>query len=63
MQERHVDQLSRPQAWRSQYAIRTEKEKHENKKQVKIQHEAPRGKNHKATQNRNNTRTTALERR
>ena len=33
----------------------------ENKEQGKTQHEMPRSKKHKATQNKNNTTTTALE--
>ena len=37
-------------------------DKHINKKQDTAQHETSRGKNHKATQNKNCTRTTALER-
>ena len=36
--------------------------KHENKEQGKTQHETSRSKNHKVTQSKNNTRTTALER-
>ena len=37
--------------------------KHEDKEQGKtLKHEAPRSMNHKATQNKNNTGTTALER-
>ena len=37
--------------------------KHEDKEQVKTsKHEAPRSINYKATQNKNNTGTTALER-
>ena len=35
---------------------RTEKKKHENQEQGKTQHETPRSKNHKATQNKNYTR-------
>ena len=39
------------------------KKKHEDKEQGKtLKDEAPRSINHKATQNKNNTRTTALER-
>ena len=41
---------------------RIEKQQHENKEQGKTQHETPRSKNHKALQNKNNTKTTALER-
>ena len=37
-------------------------EQHENKEQGESQHETPRIKHHKAIQNKNNTRTTALER-
>ena len=36
--------------------------KHEDKEQGKTKHEAPRRINHKAAQNKNITRTTALER-
>ena len=36
--------------------------KHEDKVQGKTKHEAPGSINHKATQNKNNTETTALER-
>ena len=36
--------------------------KHEDKEQGKTKHEASRSINHKATQNKNNTGTTALER-
>ena len=35
--------------------------KHEDKR-ANLKHEAPRSMNHKATQNKNNTGTTALER-
>ena len=41
---------------------RTEKQQHENKEEGKTQHETPRSKKHKSTQNNNNTSTTALER-
>ena len=41
-------------------AQRTEKD--EIKEQVTTKHEAPRSINHKGTQNKNNTGTTALER-
>ena len=36
--------------------------KYEDKEQGKTKHEAPRSINHKATQNKKTTRTTALER-
>ena len=36
--------------------------KHENKEEGKTQHETPSSKNHKAIQNKNNSRTTALKR-
>ena len=39
-----------------------ELKKHEDKEQGKAQHEAPHSINHKATRNKNNTGTTALER-
>ena len=39
-----------------------ELKKHEDKEQGKTQYEVPHSINHKATQNKNNTRTTALER-
>ena len=40
-----------------------EMKKHEDKEQGKtLKHETPRSINHKATQNKNNTGTTALER-
>ena len=35
--------------------------KHEDKEQGKSRHEAPRSVNHKATRNKNNTETNALE--
>ena len=37
-------------------------EKHIDKEQIKTKHEAPRSVNYRATQNKNNIRTTALER-
>ena len=37
-------------------------EKHENKEQGMAQHEMPRCKNHNATQTKNHTKTTVLER-
>ena len=45
-------------------AKRTEKtttKKHENKEQSETKHETPRSKNQKATQNKNNTKASALE--
>ena len=43
--------------------MRKEMKKHEDKEHGKtLKHEAPRSINHKATQNKNNTGTTALER-
>ena len=36
--------------------------RHEDKEQGKTKHEAPRSINHNATQNNNNTETSALER-
>ena len=65
MHEKHINQLSLPQA-SDHKAKRTEKKqtkKHENKKQCKIRLNVKRpSKFHKATQNKNNSRTTALER-
>ena len=60
MHENHIDQLSRPQARGSQ--CETVLKKHEDKEQSKTQHEMLCSKNHKATQNKNYIRTTALER-
>ena len=37
-------------------------EKHKNKEHDKTKHDTPRSKKHKATQNKNNTSTTALDR-
>ena len=37
------------------------KNKHENKEQGKTEHEMPCSKNHKATQNKKNNRTTTFE--
>ena len=39
-----------------------EQKKHIDKEQVKTKHEAPRSVNYRATQNKNNIGTTALER-
>ena len=52
MHENHIETSSFSQDWN----------KHENKEQGKTQHGTPCSKNHKATQNKNNTRATALER-
>ena len=51
--------LSLPQASWSQCWIGLQI--HENKQQSKTPHETPRSNNHKATQNKNNTTTIALE--
>ena len=54
MHDKHKDQLPLPQAKRT--------EKHIDKEQGKTKHEAPRSVNYRATQNKNNIGTTALER-
>ena len=59
MHDKHIDQLSRTQASWSQC---WKELKHENKEQGRTKHEAPRSINHKATQKKNNTGTTVLER-
>ena len=54
MHDTHIDQLSHSQGRCSQCLTG---QNLENKEQSKIQHETPCGKNHKATQSKNNTRT------
>ena len=67
MHETHADQLSLAR-WSQCYTVGTEKKKqkkkkkHENKEQGKTQPDTPHTKNHEATHNKNNIRTTALER-
>ena len=57
MHEKHIGQLPLPKSrW---YDKRTPVKKHEDKEQGKTKHEAPRSINHKATQNKNITGTTA----
>ena len=58
--ETHRPGLSLPQ-WGDHNAKRIEKHKN-NKEQSKTQHQTPHSNDHEATLNKNNTRTTALER-
>ena len=55
MYEKHKDQQLKG-------LTKTHTQQHENKEQGEPQHETPRIKINKATQNKNNTRITALER-
>ena len=58
MHEKHTDQFPLPQAITMLKGMK----KHEDKEHGKtLKHEVPRSINHKATQNKNNTGTTALE--
>ena len=59
MHEKHIDQFPLPQGV---ITMLKGPKKHEDKEQGKTKHEAPGSINHKATQNKNNTGTTALER-
>ena len=62
LHEKQIAQLPLHQARWSQFYLKRTK-KHEDKEQGKtLIHEAPRSINHNATQNKNNTGTTALER-
>ena len=57
MRKKHIDPLSFPQVRRSQ----CKDWKNKNKEQGRTQQEMPRSKNSKATQNKNNTRTSTLD--
>ena len=61
MHEKHTDQLPHPQS--DVIIMLKGMTKHEDKEHGKtLKHDAPRSINHKATQNKKNTGTTALER-
>ena len=61
MYEKHTDQL--PSSPSEEITMLKGKTKHEDTEHEKtLKHEAPRSINHKATQNKKNIETTALER-
>ena len=59
MHDKHKDQLPLPQA---RCSMLKGQKKHIEREQDKTKHEAPRSVNYRATQNKNNIGTTALER-
>ena len=63
MHEKHIDHLSLSSPSELITMLNsTGKKKHENKEQGKTQHKTHHSKYYKATQNKSNTRTTAIER-